>query len=339
MNIKSAIFGLVCIKPYAISSIVNRLPYSPDSIYNAIEQMLKEEKIVKIKTNGETRVDIQKNYRNQKLREFYIKALSYGVDPEILLRKNSLLMWKTLDSCDNVNDITKKTKLSEKSVRKFLNMFENNGLVKFEKRKPLIVVKMKNHPLTFILDSMLKETDPIDRIYSLGSTPFEEIITTPDEIEKILYEKIDESLTIKRTGFIVKGKRDKIAILESVRIKLTPEEIFITKATTPEGAEDTCIKILASKKMNYAVLLKLAIEENLVNQIGCYLDIIFNIDRQLVSYEVIKNFHDNISDKKGIFLKEEMKYGKSGWETKYEKKWNVDLYLDIGAIEHGVRGL
>ena len=100
MNIKSAIFGLICIKPYTINSIVKRLPYSPDSIYNAIEEMLKEEKIVKIKTNGETRVDIQKNYKNQKIREFYIKALSYGVDPEILLRKNSLLMWKTLEYYD-----------------------------------------------------------------------------------------------------------------------------------------------------------------------------------------------------------------------------------------------
>ena len=156
MNIKSAIFGLVCIKPYTISSIIKKLPYSSDSIYNAIEEMLKEEKIVKIKTNGETRVDIQKNYKNQKLREFYIKALSYGVDPEILLRKNTLLVWKTLDAYDNVDDITKKTKLSEKSVRKFLNLFENNGLVKFEKRKPLIAVKIKDHPLTILLNSMVK---------------------------------------------------------------------------------------------------------------------------------------------------------------------------------------
>jgi hypothetical protein len=72
---------------------------------------------------------------------------------------------------------------------------------------------------------------------------------------------------------------------------------------------------------------------------GCYLDIIYNIDRKLVSYEVINKFHDNVSDKKYVFLKEEMKYGKSGWEMEYEQKWNVDLYLDIGAIEHGVRGL
>ena len=68
---------------------------------------------------------------------------------------------------------------------------------------------------------------------------------------------------------MVKGRRDKIAILESVRTKQTPEEIFINKATTPEGAEDSCIKILAYKKMNYTVLLKIAIEKNktLINKI------------------------------------------------------------------------
>ncbi len=339
MNIKSAVFGFISIKPQSINVIVKRLPYSQDSIYNAIEEMLKEGKIVKIKTNGETRVDIKKNYNDQKLKEFYIKSLSCGVDPEILLRKNTLLMWKTLDSYNNVNGITKKTKLSEKSVRKFLKLFENNGLVKFEKKKPLIAVKIKDHPLAILLNSMIKETKSPDRIYSPGSSPFEEIIATSDEIEKILYEKIDDSLTIKRTGFMIMGRSNKIAILESVAAKQTLEEIFIGKATTPEGVEDTCIKILAYKKINYTILLKLAIEKNLVNQIGCYLDIIHNIDRQLIPYEAIKKFHDNSSDKKYVFLREEMKYGKSGWETKYEKKWNVDLYLDIGAIEHGVRGL
>ena len=339
MNIKSAVFGLICVKPQTINSVIKRLPYSSDSIYNVIEDMLKDGKIVKIKADGEIRLDIPKDYKNQKLKEFFIKSLSYGVDPEIILRENTILVWKTLDLVDNVNGLTQKTKLSEKSVRKFLKVLSGYGLVKFEKRKPIIVVKVKDHPLNMLLDAMSKETDINDRIYTPGSIPFEEIITTPDEIEKILYEKIDDSLTIKRTGFMVKGRKDKIAILESVATKQNLEEIFINKFMTPEGVEDICIRILAYENINYDALLQLAVKKNLVNQIGCYLDIINDVKKGIVSNEAVKKFHKNISNRKYIFLKDEAKYGKSGWEEKYETKWNVDLYLDIGAIEHGVRAL
>ena len=339
MNLKSAIFGLICVKPHKINSIVKRLPYSPDSIYNAIELMLKEGKIVKIKTDGETLLDIPKHYKDQKLKEIFIKSLSYGIDPEILLRKNTLSVWDALDIVDDVNNLTKKTRLSEKTVRKFLKFFVDSGLVRFEKKKPLIAEKVNDHPLILLLNLTMKETKTAEGIYTPGSTPFEEIITTPDEIEKILYEKIDDSLTIKRTGFTVRGKQDKIAILESIANKQTFEEIFINKLMTPEGVEDTCIKILANKKIDYKRLLELAIKKNLVNQVGCYLDIIHNINGPMIPTKIIKKFYDNISNKKSVFLKVDMKYGKSGWETKYEKKWNLDLYLDIGGIKHGVRGL
>jgi len=339
MKIKSAIFSLVCIKPQTIHDIVERLPYSQDSIYNVIEDMLRDGKIVKIKTKGKTWIDIPKDYDNQKLKEFFIKSLSYGVDPDILLRKNTLAVLKSLDSLNNVDDLAQKTNLSEKSVRKFLRLFSDYELVKFERRKPIIAIKVKDHPLNLLLDSILKEKDVDHTIYASGSTPFEEIITTPNEIEKILYEKIDDSLTIKRTGFMVKGRKNKIAILESVVTKQTPEEFFISKFMTTEGVEDVCIKILSSKNINYDALLNLAIDKNLVNVIGCYLDIISNISKRIIPEGVVKKFLNSISDKKYVLLKDEVKYGKSGWEEKYEKKWNVDLYLDIGAIEHGVRAI
>jgi hypothetical protein len=54
---------------------------------------------------------------------------------------------------------------------------------------------------------------------------------------------------------------------------------------------------------------------------------------------MIEKFSNKISEKTVVFLKDEKRYGKSGWEKKYEKKWNIDLYLDIGAIEHGVRSI
>jgi hypothetical protein len=337
MNIKSAVFGMICIKPQSINNIIKRLPYAPDSIYNAIEEMLNDKKIIKIKENGKTRLDIPKNYKSQKIKEFFIKSLSYGIDPEILLRKNVQKVWKAIDYFNDVNDLVKETNLSEKSVRKFLRLFSDADLIIYKKKNPIIATKNKDHPLNVILSLILKENNMKNSIYTPGSTPFEEIITTPDEIERILYDKIDNSLTIKKTGFILKGKKDKISILESVPVKQSIEEIFIKKLRTPEGVEDICIRVLADKKLNYDNLLKHAIEKNMVNPVGCYLDIINDINEQIIPNKVIEKFHENISDKKYEFLKEEKGYKKSGWEEKYEKKWNVELYLDIGAIEHGVR--
>ncbi len=329
---------MVCIKPQPIHRLVKRLPYAPTSTYNAIEALIRDGKLIKIKTNKETYVDIPKEYQYQKQKEFFIKALSYGIDPEIVLRKQTLRIWKTLDTVRTVNDLVQTTKLSEKTIRKMLKILSDAGIVNFEKRKPLIAVQAKDHPLTMLLDALVKTPESNERMYTSGSTPFEEIIATPQEIEKILYDKIDENLTIKRTSFLIKGKKGKIAILESVPVKQTLENMFLTKFLTPEGVEDQCIKMLAQKHLDYDALLNQAIEKNLVNQIGCYLDIINDI-KQIVPEIVIKKFHNHISDKKPVFLKDEKKYGKSGWEKKYEQKWNVDLYLDIGAIQHGVRAL
>jgi len=339
MNIKSAVFGLISIKPQSIHTVVNRLPYSKDSIYNAIESMLRRGELIKSKINGEIKLDIPKDYNNQKKQDFYIKSLSYGVDPEIILRKSSKKLWKALDYANTTSDLSEEINLSEKSIRKLIHRFSEFGLIYFIKKKPLIVKKVKDHPINKLLNVMMKPLEIYDTVYSSGSTPFDEIVATPDEIENMLYNKIDNSFTVKKTGFLVKGEDKKIAILESIPRKLSIEEMFLKKIFTPEGAEDICIKLIASNKINYEKLLEYSIRYEFVNIIGCYLDIINDINNRLIPNRIIDQFYNNITNKKTLFLKQEKKYGKSGWENKYEEKWNVDLYLDLGAIKHGVRGV
>ncbi len=339
MNIKSAVFALISIRPQSIKSVVNRLPYSNNSIYNAIESMLQKGDLIKTKIKDEIKLDIPKDYIHQKKQDFYIKSLSFGVDPEILLRKNSKKLWKALDFSNTTSGLSEEINLSEKTVRKFLHYFSDNGLVYFKKKKPLIAEKVKNHPLSQSLNKMMKSELNYSKVYSTGSIPFEEILATPDEIENMLYNKIDSSLTVKKTGFLVKGKDKKISILESTPKKLNVEEIFLKKIFTPEGVEDICIKLLASNKIDFQKLLELSIRFGFVNIVGCYLDIINDIDNSIIESNVIENFHQNITDKVSTFLKHEKKYGKTGWEKEYEKKWNLDIYLDVGAIKHGVRGI
>ena len=66
-----------------------------------------------------------------------------------------------------------------------------------------------------------------------------------------------------------------------------------------------------------------------------YLDIINNI-KELVPPEVVERFYNYVSRRRLAFLPQERIYGKSGWEEPFEEKWNVDLYLDLSAVKHGV---
>ena len=75
-----------------------------------------------------------------------------------------------------------------------------------------------------------------------------------------------------------------------------------------------------------------------MNIVGCYLDILNGI-KKFVNLNIINRYKNNISKYKKKFIKGEERYGKEEWVKKYEIKWNVDLYLDIGAIRHGVRAV
>ena len=88
--------------------------------------------------------------------------------------------------------------------------------------------------------------------------------------------------------------------------------------------------------MDLDKLLRLSIEREMGSVVGCYLDILNGIE-DLVSEDLINKFQEQLPKKRITFLEEEKTYGKSGWEDRYEDKWNVNLYLDIDAIKHGVR--
>ena len=96
------------------------------------------------------------------------------------------------------------------------------------------------------------------------------------------------------------------------------------------------MKMIFQEKLDFQKLLALSKEQDMVNIVGCFLDVVNNI-RNFTSAETIRMFKENMTKKKRVFLPEEKQFGKSGWETSYEEKWNIDLYLDLGAIKHGVR--
>ena len=339
MNARSAIFAALSIKPHKISELIDKLPYSHHTIYKTLELLTADGLVTKRREKGKVVAETSKNYTTQKLREIYIKTLTYGIDPEILLRESSLIIWDQLGKPKTLKELQKKSGFSYIWVRNAVIFLVNSNLAILKKRKPMIIILNSEHELNILLKQYTEKKDDNDskRIYYESTIPFERLIKTPTEIEEILYQKIDSSLTIRDTGFTIRGK-DKLSVVESVERELSPEQFFLKEIKTLEGVEDFCIRLIASKKLNYERLLNLAKEMEMVNIIGCYLNIINDL-KKMVGSAVIKKFQKNVFKQKVMFLKSEKKYGKGGWEDKYEAKWNVDLYLDIGSIRHGVRSI
>lgn len=314
---------------------MDKLPYSKHTVYKALKSLADNGLIRKKNERGEVVADISKDYTSQKLREIYIKALSYGVDPEILSRESTLTIWKLLTKHRTLKELQKSSGFSYLWVRNIVKFLVEAHLAVYEKRKPMITILNGEHELNVLLRQYTEVKKESERIYYAGTIPFERLIKTPEEIEEILYQKIDGSLAIKDTGFVIKGE-DKLSVIESVEKELSAEEIFLREIKTPEGIEDFCIRLIASRKLDFDRLLALAKEKNMVNIVGCYLDILNNI-KKIVDPDMIREFQKHVSKRKVTFLREEKRYGKMGWEDKYEEKWNVDIYLDIGAVRHGVR--
>jgi len=335
MNAKSAIFALISIRSQPLRKLVDRLPYASSTVYNTVSQ-LGEEGMVKTE-NGI--VMVVEDYKTQKLADIYIQSLSHGVDPEILTRSSTLSVWKALEDVSTIKEVLEETDLSLSYVKRIFSYLYEKNLFIYLKKKPIIAEHNLEHPLTKLFKEYLGAEKEGQALQYPGSIPFREVMQTPDQIEKILYQQIDESLTVKDTGFLVKGESDRITILESVDRELTYEETFLKKLFTTEGAEEYCILMVKQGLLDYDKLFGLAEQEKVVNIVGCYLDILNSIDDKLAPSSIVNKFLKYKPKYKKAFLSQEKEFGKHGWENPFENRWNLDLYLDLGAIKHGVRSL
>ncbi len=326
---------MLSIRPHKTKELIDKLPYAEHTIYKALKRLADGRLIEKRRQNRDVVVEISADYATQKLREVHIKALTYGIDPEMLMRDSTLAVWKKLVVPRTLKELQRKTGYSYPWVNSVVRFLTSSNLAVYNKRKPVVAVLNEEHVLNALLRQYLSRKRKPRTIYYAGTLPFERLIRTPAEIERLLYERVDSGLTIKNTGFVIRGE-GKLTLVESVEEEMGPEELFLHDIGTVEGVEDFCIRLVASGELDYTKLFDLAKEKDMVNVIGCYLDILNDI-KGMVNPEAIKEFQRNVSKRKVVFLKEERRYGKGGWEHKYERKWNVDLYLDLGAIRHGAR--
>ena len=334
MKSKSVIFALVSIRAHPLRDLVKKIPYAERTAYKQVKNLEDEGLII----NHKGTIEVSQGFRAQKLREIYVLSLSYGIDPEILTRDSTLFIWKEITQKTMFNKLRDKTNFSHVTIGRVLRFLKNAGLIEYTKGKPIIARKVNNHPLNKKLHEFLLKLEKKKLVFYSGRNPFQELLKTPEQVEKILYEQIDNGLAVRDTGFLVKGKEGPVTIIESVDKDLTLEEYFIRKLITTEGVEDICARIISQDILDYLKLLNIAKKQDIVNIVGLYLDLVNEI-KEMLPRGILRDFHENISKRRKTFLKQEKQYGKSGWEGPYEKKWNVNIYLDLGAIRHGVRSL
>ncbi len=332
MNAKSAVISLIAIKPLPLKELVKRFPYSPPMIYKTV-RFLEKEGLIKI---SEGLIITGDGFEANKIAEIHVASLIHGIDPEFLMRDSTLTIWKIIEENRTIREIQDRSGYSHVTVKKVLSFLERNGIVSFLKRKPIIVIRNSTDPINRLLESLTMESKEKDTFHYQGTIPFSESYMKPDEVERVLFERIEKGISIRDTGFLVKDEKGDISIIESIEKDLSLEEIFLKKLMTTEGVEDLCIRMLRSNEMNLDELVKISIDKGMSSILGCYLDILNDLVN-LYPEDIILKLEKYIPKKRKKFLREEEPYGKNGWEDKYENKWNLDLYLDIDAIKHGVR--
>ena len=144
MNVKSAVFAVESIRPHRISELNYRLPYTKHTIYKAVESLAKEGLVRTRKEGKEALVELSEDYRTQKMREIYIKSLSYGIDPAVLLRESTLAIWKELKLPGTLKELQKKTNYTYPWIRNIVNFLFDSGIVLYKKRSQSSLSSMKS---------------------------------------------------------------------------------------------------------------------------------------------------------------------------------------------------
>jgi len=166
---------------------------------------------------------------------------------------------------------------------------------------------------------------------------------TPTVTEVLLHDELERGVSLGGRGWSWSyGRGEESIEVASILEKLGREDIFLEQLKTLGGAQEFCLHMLAAWDLNYDRLLELSREKGLVNQVGCWLDLVRRFAPNIIKGDVVKKFLQHRSGRLQIFPREgKARAGepRPGWVGEYEKKWNVDLRLSVAAIAQEARGL
>lgn len=337
MDAKSAVFAAVAVRPRPIHELVEHIHgFSATSIYHAIGALKKEGRAV----IQRRQVSIPPTYRAQKMREIYLKAMSYGIDPGRLTKTSVLDVMKALKMPESLTGLAKRCELHVSKVRRIVQFLRDAGLVDVAKKKPL-ALKLTQHPLAKSISDFVGR-HPTMEIPYYGHFPSKRIAAPPEAVEHALFEYGDENIAIGKTGLMFKGKEGEPYIDFAIISEgpPTPENILLKQLLTADGPE-FALHTLRMCKLDYDRLLELAKKNDMVNEVGCFLDLVHLYAPKAVQRGTVDKFLPHVSSKKHPFPKE----GKIGeekgfdWVYHYERKWNVEIRFPVDGFASEVRNL
>lgn len=323
--------------PQLVQNLSRDLGYSKDSIYSSVSHLEREGHLLKFRKGKEVVVSLSRSQEARKLAELYVESMAHGVDAEAFDQVSVVATWKHLAAPKDgsVKECVDGTGLSYESVRSAFHFFLDASLARIVTKKPLRIALQKSELNRRLEGRFLNP--PEQTIFALSGAAFRKLYASPSQVRELLLS--DEG------PMMIHGVQRRVRtrgpprIIEVMQEEVTPETVFLRELHTADGVEDFCIQILGSHSLNFERLLQLSRERGDVNVVGCYLAILRDLNPDLVAKADGERFLPFISGGGPIvFLESEEEFGKEGWgEEPYERKWNVDLYLDLGAIEHGIR--
>lgn len=325
--------------PRHLQDLSRNLGYSKDSIYSSVGRLERRGHLLKFRKGKKVVVTLSRSREAQQQAELCVEAVAHGVDPEAFDQDSVLTTWKCLASrrdC-SVNECVEATGLSYESVRNSFHFFINSDLANVVTKKPLRIALTEGDLNRHLERRFL---DPLGQtVFTLSAAPFRKFYASPSQIKDLLLS--DEGPTVVQGVQRRVRTQDPLRIVEVMQGDISPVTVFLRELQTSDGVEDFCIQILGNRSLDFKELLRVARERGEVNVVGCYLDILSDSNPNLVAKADAERFLPFVSSgSPTIFLESEKQFGKEGWgEEPYERRWNVDLYLDMGAIEHGIRAV
>lgn len=339
MDAKTATFIAIVLGSRKKADLPKKLRgYSKSSVYRALN-LLEKEGLVE--TSGKI-VWLPVNSRVRRLKRIHILAMTHGIDPEHLLRKSHLEVWKAIEGSVTLKEVMRKTDLSYPAVRNIVNFFRRSGLVDETQLKPL-EVKKTSHPVNRVLRLHLEgPTIPVEIPYP-GRLPSKRMVGTPEAIKSLLYDELERGISIGGSGWswsygTGKGSIDVASILQNPGY----EEVFLDQLETVSGAQEFCLHMLVAWDLDFDRLLDLSKKQDFVNSVGCWLDLIRRFAPNLVEEEVVEKFFENRSEKVRSFpdtAKATERALELEWVKGYEDRWNVRLRFSIAAFVQEVKNL
>lgn len=338
MKVEQEIMTQLARGPLSLQEMVRYSGYSTSSVYKAANDLQRAGFLIKFKEGKEVVASLSRSPEARRLSRLYVAAIAHGVDPEVLVRESVVDIWRWvgINPSATVRECAEVTGLSYETVRNAFHSLMNAGLAKAHSQRPLRI-SLEEGDLNRHMGRCFLNP-PHQTVFTLSTAPFVKLYAKPDQLEDLLLSE-EEPLVIEGLERNIRPEgRVKIGVV--MEEDATPERVFLKELQTVDGVEDLCIQLLKGHGMDYEQLLRLSRDRGLVNVAGCYLDILSDLGPGLVRKDDAERFLPFVTGGRApVFLRSEEPFGKEGWEGPYEARWNVNLFLDLGAIEHGIRAV